>query len=244
MNDLLKLINQISSCRHESYLNELLVEILDRIGVTSYIFATFLRDSNHRDSYRFLIGCDPNWYQLYSKNKWYDIDPCIIYSRKFIKPLLLSELNRVSSEQLKVINHLEECGFKSGYIFPLHAAFGNRISVFLTGNSFDRDVGEQKLIDYKFVLRGISNELLEWWIANFQSGTVNYPSLVSKLTDQELILLRMEYDDFTSAEIAEKVGLTVSQVNNRFRSINALFSVDSKKEASMLAMEYGIITPY
>ena len=240
MDSLLRLIGDIKSCRQESYLYELLIDIFDKLEVTSYLYVTLLKDSKNRDSYRFLIGCDPAWYQLYCTNQWHHIDPFIRYGREYMKPILISELSTLTDAQLKIIDHSGESGFKSGLILPAHADLNRRIGILIAGNPFDNDVGDQKLEKYRAILRAISFELLDWWISRLQSKV----GAEIKVTEQEKIILKLAYDDYTAAEIGQVLNLTVSQVNNRVRNINLQFGVDNKKSAAFLAMEYGIITAY
>jgi DNA-binding CsgD family transcriptional regulator len=237
------LISKISTCESQGYLDILLQEIFAVFGVSSFLFITLLKDSKNRDSFRFQSGCDPNWFNLYNHRKWHEIDPFIAYGKLFSKPILLSDMvgksdgSRGSADYFENIhNH----GFKSGLVIPCHSVSTKRMGVLIVGNDLSINEGDEKLKMHRVSLRSIGYELLDWWIDHLQAKVIDK----SKLKQQDLSLLKMAYNDLSASDMGLSIGLNVSQVNNRFRNINALFQVDNKKEAAILAMEYGIIAPY
>jgi DNA-binding CsgD family transcriptional regulator len=243
IDDIEDLISKISMCEQEGYVTFLLQDIFEKFNVTSFMFVTLLQDSRSRDSFRFHTGCDPRWFNQYNKRKWHEVDPLVAYSRLFSKPILLSEMTEksdISQGQIDFFANMHSHGFKSGMVIPCHSVSTKRMGMLFVGNTMESCDGNVHLKKHRILLRAVANELLDWWIARLQSKTIDR----SKLKTEDLKILKLAYHDGTSNDIALSLGLTVSQVNNRFRNINSIFQVDNKKDAAVLAMEYGIITPY
>lgn len=216
------------------------MDILQEMGITSHIFATVLQDAKNRDSYRYLCGCDPTWYQIYTSRRWHATDPYISYSKKFIKPIFTSELMDLSPGQREFTKLNDASGFKTGFVIPSHSGSNKRIGMLFVGLDLDPIEGEAILEKHRILLRIISQEYLDWWINKIQKVAIGS----IKLSSEDAKLLKLAMDDYTAHEMGQIANLSNSQVNNRFRKINEMFGVDSKKEAAVLAMEYGLIAPY
>lgn len=243
MNKLEEFSLKIQLCRQDGFLTMLLQDIFKDIGVSSFIFLTLLQDSKNRDSYRYHIGCNPNFFNIYNSRKWHAIDPFIAHAKKVGKPILIDELKRKildeSQSQKDFFYNLSEYGFKAGIIIPAYTASNKRMGLLIAGNDDCLD-GNLILQRNRVTLRAIASELLDWWVVKLQSKAVD----VSKLKTEDLQLLKLAYFQNTASDMALSLGLTTSQVNNKFRVINELFDVDNKKDAADIAMEYGIITVF
>ncbi|WP_198385333.1 autoinducer binding domain-containing protein, partial [Burkholderia ubonensis] len=101
LDDALMLITDLSGCNSDSETLSRLKKVFSILGIPSFLFVTFQLDDEARASdYRFLVGCNPEWIQIYQHRHWYSNDPyrrcCINQSRhgdvyaqrSGVKPLL------------------------------------------------------------------------------------------------------------------------------------------------------------
>lgn len=241
MQSVYDLASQIEHCSQDGYLTNLLNDIFRQLDITSFIFVTMLERSKDPSTYRYHIGCNPNWYNVYNKQKQHVIDPFLVYARGFSKLLLLSEVKSQASqspEQIDFFSNLEAHGFRSGMVVPAHAA-GNRIGMLLVGT--DATDGDEQLLKHRMILRAISMSMLEWWIDRIVPKNLN----IQALTKEHVKMLKLaSQEGVTSREIAISLNMTDSQVSNRFRVINDIFHVRNYKDAAAKALELGVIKPF
>lgn len=234
-------LSSISSCQCSGELMQTIYSLLYDVGIDSFIYISFDKNNEHIKSFRYMVGCDHKWAIEYTNRKWFSIDQFISYARCFDKPILISEYSVETRGQVDLMNHYHSHGFRSGMVIPSHCVFNNRAGVLIVGNDCVHVKGNIVFAKNKYYLREISIEILSWLNIFLQPKDID----IRQLTDIDLKLLKLSFfEENTSNDIAMLTSLTSSQVNNRFRKINKLFGVDSRRDAANVAVDLGIIHPY
>lgn len=230
-------ILKIKECQSQSEVDALMRSLLPFFGLESYVFVSLKREDPTEESCRFFIGCAPEWCQMYNARKWFAIDPSIQYALRNTSPMLGSAIKPESPGQMEMLSTAVEYGFRSGMVIPVHGGVKARIGLLYLGSSRPAPKVEPQLLRSKNLLRAVALELYEWWNATIQAEAI----YGLRFNELDLQLLRMEYEGLTTAEAARELGLSQSQINNRFRRINAKLKVGSKKFAVEKAIELGVL---
>jgi len=230
-------ISRIKACKCETELDTLLRAMLGRFAVESYLFVSLRRTEASRESFRCLIGCSPTWCQLYMAKKWFAIDPFIDHALHNSRPIALSDIKAETAGQAELLRTANEHGFRSGMIFPAHAASKSTIGVLYLGSTQCPVEIEPLLHHSRNLFRAMALELFEWWEEKAHAETlVRY-----QLDKIDVQLLQLEQEGYTADESAKVCGFTTSAVNGRFRRINDKLDVHHKKRALERAVELGIL---
>jgi len=208
----------IISAADEFELTPLVKEAVNSRGAEWYVFVS-LHPSDHsanRSTHRFLIGCRPEWCQLYNANRWYLTDPCLEYARSNTVPVLGSDLPVHTSGQRTMLETAAENGFRSIFIVPAHASEKGRIGVLYLGSSDEPSVGEPKLREDRSFFRLLALELLDW------SSRAVRQDVIGKcgLTEQDVRVVSYVKSGFNAEQIADELKVSATTVYRQFRNIN------------------------
>lgn len=229
---------RIKECESEVEIHSLLHPLIRFFGAQSFVFVTMRHDDVKRESYKYFIGCLPAWCQLYNQRKWYAIDPFVTYALSNSTPILGSGIVAESPGQADMLAAAGQYGFRSGMVIPAHGGSQSRVGVLYVGSPLPPEEAEPRLLAHRAMLRAVSLELLEWWQAKLKS----YELRDIKLDDDDVSLLALQREGYTAEETAQELGLTTSQVYNRYRRINSKLSVTNKKKAVERAVELGLLS--
>ena len=232
-------ISRIKECESEVEVEAVLRPLIRFFGAQSYVFVTMRHDDLKRDTYRYLIGCLPAWCQLYNQRRWYAIDPFVQYALSNSAPILGSAITAESAGQADMLAAAAQNGFRSGMVIPAHGGSRLRVGVLYLGTPLSPEEAEPQLLAYRTMLRALSLELLEWWQARLKEEELSDINL----DDDDVSLLALQREGYTAEEAAHELGLTTSQIHNRYRRINSKLSVASKKQAVERAIDLGFLKP-
>jgi len=97
------MVEALSSLEDSAYDGDahvILMSLLTGLNVDGYIFSSIsLKPDGQAASYQFLIGCNPEWMQIYQHRHWYSNDPYLEYSRSNTKPATGSSFSQLSAGQ-------------------------------------------------------------------------------------------------------------------------------------------------
>jgi DNA-binding CsgD family transcriptional regulator len=215
---------------------ELLHDGAHALGAEQAVFASFVRDDESRDSFRFLLACDPVWCFRYQEQGWFADDPWLRYAMTNSEPIAASRIPLRTSRQREFQRLATEFGCASFYIVPAPSSVAlSRLGVLGLG-SHRAGFFECAAIDaVKILARGLAMELNEWC-----AGRVREEILAKcRLSTDELELLRMEYAGLGTKEICRELGLTATSVNSRFQRLINKMATPNRRVAARLAAEYG-----
>ena len=214
------------------HLNELL-------GLSGSVFASFAREDESRESYRFINACPAAWCQEYNANAWFTIDPCLLYALTHNEPTLIKDIELRSRGQRNMMEAARRCGFASGIVIPAHSPSGrSRMGVLYLGSSDAQYLDQLALKHLRLVLRAVTSELLDWWTrqvrAELLAGT--------QLTTDDVHMLRLTLEGLGSKEIAGHIGTTKNAIDQRMHRIIAKFDSHSRQKAANTAYQFGLLS--
>lgn len=231
------LIYQIKDCKSQVEVVVIVHRLVAFFGAEWFVFVSLRRDDSNFENYRYLIGCMPEWCQIYHDRNWYSNDPFVQHARESSQPIVGSAMKPQSSGQREILETAARYGFRSGMVIPAHAGYKARMGVLYIGSSQEAKEVEPKLLSHQNLLRALSLELYEWWQARIQSEAITAVGLDE--TDVEL--LRLQHDGLVARQIAEKLDKQLWDINARFQTINEKLQVKTKVRAVQKAMELGIL---
>lgn len=236
----LGVIERVERSATESEVLDLLFAAKDALGAEQAVFASFVRDDQTIESFRFLVAADPGWCLAYQRQSWYANDPWLLYAAGNTEPAEDSRIPLRTQHEKATRDLAAAFGVASAYIVPAPAAPGiSRVGVLLLGSNvnghFDAGKGHLGLI--KALARSLAMELHEWWVRKIRDEMI----AVHRIGAQDLELLRLERAGESTKAIARRCNMTTASVDSRFQRLNAKLAMPNRKAAARLAAEYGLI---
>jgi DNA-binding CsgD family transcriptional regulator len=229
---------RIQSASDEVALLPLIKEAAAAWHAEWFVFASLhpVDQSVERSTHRFLIGCRPEWCQLYNANRWYLTDPCLHYARCNTLPVQGSHLPLHTAGQRKMIEVAADYGFRSAYIVPAHASDKGRIGVLYLGSSEAVSIGEPKLREGRAFFRLLALELLDWSCRSYREEVLTDCGL----TERELLIAAYVKDGFNADQIARELNVSATTVYRLFSHINRKTGAANIFAAVRFAEENGL----
>jgi DNA-binding CsgD family transcriptional regulator len=233
-----EVVRRIPMAVDEAEAVELLSEAAERMGADSAIFGSFVRDDPTHESYRFLLACDPLWCLEYERHAWYPNDAWLDYAKNHSEPVRASEIPVESREQCAIAALAAEHGFRSAVVVPAPSSGRlTRMGVLCLGSSMEGYFESEGFASLRFLARALAMELHEWWIGRIKQELV----VKGRITDEDLLLLRLERQGLSTKEIAAQLGVSDCSINSRFQRVTTRLCVPNRRAAAAMAAEYGLI---
>jgi DNA-binding CsgD family transcriptional regulator len=230
-------LNRIKTHESAGQLVGLVKQIIRPYGLGSFVFVSMRRDDETRESYRYLIGCDPVWCQHYRARNWYTNDPFVAHAVSDSTMVLGSAITTGSASQREMLATAAHYGFRSGMVVPAHGGANARIGVLYLGSALPPEQIESRLWANRFVMRQLAFELYEWWQAKLHAQSV----LNQHLDAIDLKLLRDKRDGYTTTQICARYGYSKAMIDTRLRRICEKLAVTNMKQAVSQAMHLDIL---
>lgn len=216
----------------------LLYQATELLGADASVFASFVRDDETHDSYRFLLACDPQWCQAYEKISPFPNNPWLTYACSHSDPILGHKITVYNQKQEQAVKVAENYGFRSSVVIPAPSSGGiSRLGVLCVGSNqahFFEDTGYPA---FKFGARSLAMELHEWWVRVVRAELI----AEADITPGDLLLLRLARKNPGTKEIARQLQTSIRSVDSRFLRLNAKLGMHSRKACIHMAIEYGLI---
>lgn len=237
--DIETLLARIAHCRYEAEVLAITSRAVALLGGEAFVFTTLLQEDIEagRVSYRFMLGCNPAWGQMYVNRKWFMNDPMLDYARKSSAPRLLRDLAPGSESQRAILNTAAVSGFHQAMIVPAHSGAASRMGMLLVGVP-DVGAGEARLWRNRVMLRALAMELLDWWIERLREDAV----VRFSLKDIELRILELQSKGFIADDIAVELGVSSRTIYKRIRQIKDKLGARDIGSALRLADSYGLFS--
>ena len=94
------------------------------LGADAAAFASFMRDDETYESYRFILACDPAWCLEYENGACYMHDPWLEYARHHSEPTLAADIVARTQRERDVVALAKRFGFESAVIVPTQSPQG------------------------------------------------------------------------------------------------------------------------
>lgn len=217
---------------------ELLREVTLRMGAEVAVFGSFMPEDRSGDSYRLLVACDPQWCAEYEEESCFADDPWLAHAFRHSEPIRGSELATTTESERGIVRLAERFGFRSCVIVPAPSC-GRlaRMGVLCLGSSVPGYFESEGYVAFKLVARSVALEFHEWWLARIRD------ELIAKagIGERDRCLLTLAATGLSSKEIARQMATTAFAVDSQFRRIRRGLDVRTRRAASRLAAEYGLI---
>lgn len=236
--DVARLALRLTSERDAAEVTAILDEVCTAIGADAAAFATFVRDDESYESYRFILACDPAWCLQYEIGACYMHDPWLAYVRRSAEPTLAKHIPVCTGAERTVVKLAEDFGFRSALVVPAQAPQGlTRLGALCLGSATNHFFETDELPAVSFAATGLAAQLHEWQIKQLRMELLARVDV----TEAELELLRHEREGRKSKQVAQLIGCSWQSVDSRWQRLNAKFNVTSRVAAARIAAEYGLI---
>jgi Autoinducer binding domain len=234
-----ELVQRVTQAADEEAACALLWQATQVFGAHACAFASFVRDDDSYESYRFLLACDPCWCHEYLEKAWFASDPWLKHAMDFGTPVRGSDVAITSEGQRAVVELAVRYGFASAAVIPAPSSGGmSRLGVLCVGSNVQGYFDGDGFGPFKVMARSLSMELQEWWLTRIKRQLIDD----SGLSVEDIHLLGYEWHGLGSKEIAKTMLTTQQAVDSRFQRLIGKLDVPNRKAAARLAAEYGLIT--
>ena len=216
----------------------ILAEVSALCGADAAAFASFVKDDEAYESYRFILACDPTWCLEYESRACYMNDPWLEYTRHHSEAALAAQIPSRTGQEIQVVALARRFGFESAIVIPTQAPQGlTRLGALCLGSSQVGYFDETTLAAVSVAVTGLSSRLHTWQIAALRDELLTR----TRLSQDDLELLAQQRKGRSSKEIASLTNTTPQSVDSRWQRLNAKRGVSSRATAAQLAAEYGVI---
>jgi DNA-binding CsgD family transcriptional regulator len=235
----LELFDQLLSADDESDVAHCVRTIVSTLGAESYVFVSLnpAESLDSRSSHRFLIGCRPEWCQLYNANKWFMTDPFLDYSLSNTEPIFGSQVEVTTQGQKDMLASAHENGFRSGFVVPVHTSDKGRIGVLYLGSEKSEAEGEKILSANRMYFRALAMELLDWSIRIAKREIMESRSITGK----DLQVVSYLKNGFTAEDIAREMDVSVQTIYGNYRKIKDKVGASHISEVVKFAEVNGLL---
>lgn len=207
------------------------------IGADSGVFLSAIKEDASRTSIRSLLACEPQWAVEYSRVDWHDHDPWLRHALQSQTPVRGTELQVQPSERA-FIQRSSSLGFASSVVIPAPTSFGAaRVGVLIIGSITPGYFEGDSYALVQIVSRALAMELHEWLLRTVRDDLLER----SRITPDEIALLRHEAAGHTSKMIAAQVNVKAPTIDCWFQRISAKLNAPDRRTAMRIARLYGLL---
>lgn len=233
------IVEQVAQAPDEQDACALLWQAVRHFGADAAAFASFIRDDDSYESYRFLLACDPRWCDEYLEEAWFASDPWLKHAMDYGTPVRGSEVIVTTEGQRRVVALAARYGFTSAAIIPAPSSGGmSRLGVLCIGSDAPGYFDGTAFAPLRVMARSLAMELHEWWLNRIKRQLIDD----SGLSADDLHLLAYEWHGLSSKEIARQLNTSPQSINSRFQRMLTKLGMPNRRAAARLAAEYGLIS--
>ena len=234
---LLALAGRLRSTDATDEVLDLFEESVRLLGATSASFLSFIRDDALLASYRSMHVGHPAWPAEYARQEWFTEDPWLAYALHESEPILARDIEPQSPRQQAFGAQAARLGYASALVVPAPSPQGqSRVGVLCLGHD-DAGAFEQGLGTRLLLARSLAMELHAWMRRSIRDELLRR----SKLTDEDIELLRHELAGRGSKAIANLMNLEAKTIDSRFQRVCAKLGVPNRRAAVRVALLYGLL---
>lgn len=208
------------------------------LGAESGVFMSFLRDDATLASYRTLLACDPAWMTEYARHGWFADDPWLRHALHDTEPIRSGELVAQSAREQMFVDAAASLGFASAIIVAAPSSRGpSRAGVLCLGSSTPGYFDDGGYDVVRILARSLAMELHAWMRRSIRQELL----IKSRLTADDIELLKHEADGHGSKFIATTLGTEAKTIDCRFQRVCTKLDAPNRRAAVRLARLYGLI---
>lgn len=232
-----ELLPQLRRVRNAEAAVAVFTDLLRAMGAESGVFVSAVTDDAVRTSIRSLLACDPQWSIEYSRQGWHNRDPWIRHAIESDMPIHSSEL-LVHPWEEGFVQTSSSFGFRSALVVPAPSCFGAaRVGVLVLGCSSPDRFEDASFPLTRILARALAMELHDWVLASARDDLLEK----SKITQDQIDLLRHEAAGLSSKMIAAELGITPKAVDRRFERLCMKLDAPDRQTAVRIARLYDLL---
>lgn len=217
---------------------ELLVKATAMLGADHAAFASFIKDDEAYESYRFVMACDATWCLAYEEEACYLDDPWLEYARHHADPVLATSVAARTDRERHVVAMARRFGLASAVIVPAQPPIGlTQLGTLCISSEHEGFFSAETLPTIAVAAVPLAQRLHAWQIAQLRCELQKR----TRLSADELALLVHQSKGRSSKDIARLTGATPMSVDSKWQRLNAKLGVSSRTLAAQLAAEYRLI---
>jgi hypothetical protein len=117
-------MERIAASVHPSEVTSVVEDISRSLCCNGAVFASFAKEDEDFETYRYIVACEAQWCTLYLARRWFVIDPYLHYAQTHSEPIAADDVPLRTDGQRLFRQHANEQGYKSIAIVPAHTATG------------------------------------------------------------------------------------------------------------------------
>jgi DNA-binding NarL/FixJ family response regulator len=231
-------IKQIGKAEDDAAAIEILHLAKEALGAEHAAFVSHVRDDDSKESFRFLLACDPAWCTAYKQQGWFANDAWLLYAATCSEPISSTHIPTHTRAQREAKALAAQHGLVSVYVVPAPASGGlSRLGVLLLGSGQEGYFDSEAVDAIKVLARSTAMELHEWWVRRVRREIIK----TNRISPDDLQLLALERQGLCTKEIADELCVSASSVDSRFQRLSMKFNMPNRRATARLAAEYGLI---
>lgn len=212
-------------------------DVLTMMSLDSGVFLSVVRDDAIRTSYRSLLACDPRWCAEFATKGWHDSNPWLDYAHTNTEPAVAADLP-VRSRYEDFLSTSAALGFASTIVVPAPSNAGpSRVGVLCLGSRHADNFSEARFARVRVLARALAMELHRWMLNSLRHELI----LRSRITEEDIELLRWEDAGASSKRIAAAMDLEATTIDSRFQRLAARMQAPDRRSAARVARLYGVL---
>lgn len=239
--NVISVVSRIAGAPDTGAVVRLLQDAAWGLGADGAMFTSFVRDDATLASYRYLLACDPMWALHYAQNKsWLD-DPWLRYALYNTEPVV-AETSADGTDGVSLGlwagGAVTKFGFASTLVVPAPtAAAQSRVGVLCLGSARPGFFSGLGCATLRYLARGLAMEAGDWLHRQIRQELIAR----TRITADELTLLRHEQQGHSSKAIAAALSLEPKTIDCRFHRLSLKLGTANRRAAVRLAEIYGLI---
>lgn len=232
----------VIQCVHEVANDTEMLEFLraakDVLGAEQAVFSSFIRNDDSHESFEFLVAAHPAWCVAYKQKGWYAKDAWLLYALTGTEPVCDTAIPLRTTSQREARALASELGIASAYIVPAPSSSGtSRLGVLVLGSSIPGYFESAAATRIKALAQGLAMGIHAWWVKKVRREIISR----HRLTNEDLLLIRLEREGKSTKEISAVMDISVASVDSRFQRLNAKFNQPNRRATAQMAAEYGLL---
>lgn len=231
-------IQSVCTAQDEAAVLDALSATAKALGAEMAVFASFIRNQDSKESFRFVCDCDPTWCLEYQRQGWYTQDAWFSYASTNSEPTSANNIPLRNKPQKLARELAAKHGAVSAYIVPAPSGSGlSRVGVLMLGSAQPNYFESPATAPVKLLARSLAMELHEWWVRRVRNEILT----TQRITQEDLALLTLERRGLSTKEICEVLRISPGSADSRFQRLSAKLNAPNRRATARLAAEYGLI---
>lgn len=218
------------------------VDAIPALGAESAVFINAVTDSSDPAHVRLMLGCELQWGPAYLALGGLLSDPWLRHAEFHGEPRVMDTesetIAAAPSLQRPLLQLAAQHGMRSVLLVPAHSpSLEHRFSLLVLASSRSGHWQDPARPTIEIFATALATRLHGWWQHRWRAEVLG----ATRLTNDELWLLRAAHAGLSSKHIANALNVSDTSIDSRFQRLSLKLKVTKRSEAARLAVECGLI---